>query len=371
MDKFSLVNRQKVSEDLAPHSAREVFVPTRLVLAREARGMSQSALAKATGITQGYISKVENAVKEPSAQFIEAVSDILTYPKSFFFRDLRLHRLPLPFYRRQKTMGIKTIRQIEAQLNLVLENTRQLLEAVELPTTRVPSLDFDPDVESPSEVAKELRIAWNVPRGPLGSATGMLEKLGCLVIPYEFASPKVDGLSIWPDDSIPPVVFVSRTVPGDRQRFSVLHELGHLVLHNTYPERDRDLEQEADGFAAEFLMPADDIKADLRRLDLERLVNLKIKWRVSMGALIMRAKNLKCITVTQSQSLWKKMSRLGYRKIEPIQVDREDESLFSSILRIHLDELGYSESSLSETLAISTQELRRLYLNGKSGLRIV
>ena len=62
-------------------------------------------------------------------------------------------------------------------------------------------------------------------------------------------------------DSKFPVVFSNKRSLGDRQRFTLAYELGHLVMHlQTNPSFTRDISHEANEFAAEFLMPEKDIR---------------------------------------------------------------------------------------------------------------
>ena len=68
------------------------------------------------------------------------------------------------------------------------------------------------------------------------------------------------------------------------------------------------MEEEADRFAAEFLMPASDIKSDLKEMTIEKAAYLKPFWRASMQSLIYRAKTLKVITAGQENYLNRQMS---------------------------------------------------------------
>ena len=63
-----------------------------------------------------------------------------------------------------------------------------------------------------------------------------------------------------------------------------------MVMHQMIPHPK--MEDEADEFASEFLMPAADIASSLSRMDLRRAAQLKPYWKVSMGALIKRAHSL-------------------------------------------------------------------------------
>ncbi len=156
-------------------------------------------------------------------------------------------------------------------------------------------------------------------------------------------------------------MFVNRESPRDRLRFSLAHELGHMVMH-TLPSPN--IEDEADRFAAEFLMPERDIRSDLHDLTLPRLVLLKRYWRVSMAAILKRAEDIGTITANQARYLWQQMGRAGYRTREPVEldVDGEQPALLQELVRIHQRELGYSRKDMHYLLALNDEELDAIYL---------
>lgn len=86
---------------------------------------------------------------------------------------------------------------------------------------------------------------------------------------------------------LPPLIFINKNQPVDRYRFTLAHELGHLVMHRAPTPT---MEDEANAFAAELLMPASDIYNDLRNISIEKAAALKPFWRTSMAALFYRAK---------------------------------------------------------------------------------
>ena len=187
-----------------------------------------------------------------------------------------------------------------------------------------------------------------------------MERAGCIVLPCEFESIGVYGLPLQPP-GLPTCIFLNNAMPGDRQRFTLAHELGHAIMHRI---PSADMEREADIFASELLMPAQDIRGDLMHgVNLPRLAALKPIWRVSMGALLMRAKALGCITDMQSTYLWRQMSAAGYRKKEPLEVEfaPEQATAFSDILRAHADDLGYTMADFEAMLHVHAAELNAMY----------
>lgn len=90
-------------------------------------------------------------------------------------------------------------------------------------------------------------------------------------------------------------------MPADRFRFSLAHELGHMVMHNA-PDEDQKMEEEAHRFAAAFMMPAAEIKPYLVGMKLSNLGRVKAFWKMSIKALIRRAFDLGMITPSQHKS---------------------------------------------------------------------
>ena len=331
-------------------------------VARQARGMSQVQLAKRAGVTQAAISKWEAGVTQPSAEFVTALANALTFPASLFYETDPVFGVPISVnYRKSASVGAKAIDKMEAEINLRLMHLRRLLTSMDYkPELSLPRLDIDEYNGDAAHVAQLVRRHWGVPSGPLLNLTALVERAGCIVLTCDFEDIGVYGLTLQPP-GLPTCIFLNSSMPGDRQRFTVAHELAHAIMHRL---PSADMEREADAFASELLMPAQDIRSDLMHgMSLQRLAALKPLWRVSMGALLMRAKSLGCITDTQSTYLWRQMSAAGYRKKEPVEVDfpAEKATALSDILRAHSDELGYTMEDFEAMLHVHAGELNEMY----------
>ena len=106
-----------------------------------------------------------------------------------------------------------------------------------------------------------------------------------------------------------------------------MHEIGHIIMHQMPSD---EMEAQSDRFAAEFLMPASEIKSDLRQLRLQQLPALKTIWKVSMAAVVKRAFDLGQITERQYRYLFTELSMQGWRTKEPIQIPVENADRLSS-----------------------------------------
>lgn len=283
--------------------------------ARRARGWTQEELAERTGLTQAALSRYEHDLRTPDDGVLDRVAAALGVTRSLLRDRSRIEGgiAASAHMRRQKTAKATAWRQLEARLNMARLHASHLYEEISMRAERqVPS--FDPDAVTPADAARLVRAQWRMPTGPVRGLVEWMESAGILVVADDFGvGARVDGLSQWAGDH--PVVIVNGSMPTDRMRWTLAHELGHLVLHAQYV--DLDAEDQADFFAAEFLLPAVEVGPMLRRLGLGDLRELKRAWGVSMAAIVERAVQLGAITAAQRTSFYKMMSARGMRNPEP------------------------------------------------------
>jgi len=340
--------------------------PEMVIIARESRGLSQSLLAKKMGITQGILSKIETGYQPASDELLAKLSNALDYPEKFFFRSGRKYP-GISYHRKRKSIPQKALRRVEAGINILRIHFEEMLKNVEVVENNVPHFRIDDDEMSPSDIARAVRQQWMLPTGPIENLTEVVESAGCLILHSDFGTRMMDGLSISMPKH-PPMIFINKDIPGDRLRFTIAHELGHIVMHEYYTPT---MEDEANAFASEFLMPEHDIRSELTRLTIEKLASLKLRWRVSMQALLMRATKLNKISERNRQYLWMLMGKAGYRTHEPIDIPFEKPSLYKEIIDIHLDELNFSAEELCDVICIHEDEFERIYSTNTKGLRLI
>jgi Zn-dependent peptidase ImmA (M78 family) len=209
-------------------------------------------------------------------------------------------------------------------------------------------------------LARHIRELWGVPRGPIDDMIALIERNGGIVIPCEFGTDLIDAMS-QRIDGMPILFFINPTAPADRIRHTLAHELGHMVLHTLALKDDDAMEDEADAFAGAFMVPADEVRPQLKRFDLRQLANLKSYWKVSMAALAMRADRLNLITPYQKKTFWMDMSRLNYRKYEPNEPDAEHPQRLAEMVAFHQHKLGYSTPEMARLLDLLPGEFEKMY----------
>lgn len=337
--------------------------PEMLTLARESRGWTQSDLAERSSVPQGNISKYESGIRAIPVEHIQKFAELLDYPSAFFF--LPEHRYGFgsscTYHRKRQTMPVYELRTLLARINILRIQVGHLLNGVEVENEnrfeRLDIEDFDGKVE---RIAQHIRRKWALPFGPVQSVAGSIEHAGGIVFRCRFGTRKVDAISQW-TPGMPPIFFMNEDLTGDRLRFSLAHELGHVVMHQELTVDPQDMERQADRFAAEFLMPAKEIAPELGTLSWPKLARLKSYWKVSMGALIVRAYDLQQITARQYRSWFEQMSKLGYKTVEPEPIPIEDPMLIHEILDVYRSEHQFSISELSQLAVLNEHEFRDQY----------
>lgn len=347
--------------------------PEMVILAREARSLTQSDLARKSAISQANISKYESGIRAIPDAHVHKIADILRYPQEFFYLPEQRYGFgsSCTYHRKRQTMPVNELRTQLAKINILRIQVARLLHGVEIDSdNRFERLDLEDFNNNVEQIAQYVRRKWEIPFGPIQSLAGVIEHAGGIAFRCPFGTKKVDAISQWTKD-IPPLFFINDDLPGDRLRFSLAHELGHVIMHQVLSLDASDMEKEADRFAAEFLIPAKEIGPDLERVTLPDLVRLKVHWKVSMAAILYQAKNLGKITPRQYSALWEQMGKLGYRTQEPEAIPIEEPMLVHEILNVYQNEHHYSIAELSRLVVLHEDEFRKQYGFTKHKFRVI
>ena len=337
-----------------------------LSLARDARGFTQSDLAKLARVTQALISKLESGLTaDPSTETLEALAGALRVPITFLTADERPHGFPQFHYRKRAKLGRKALGSIEAQMNIRRMHAARLFKSYEPDKERFPAIDLENNGWTPQQAALHIRGLWMLPRGPIDNLTAIVEKNGAIVIQIDFGTNLLDAMS-FRIPGLPPLIFMNSDMPGERYRFTLAHELAHLLLHNQ-PETDEDMELQADEFAGEFLMPAKEIRPYLISPSLGSLARVKPYWKVSIKALCVQCIKLKIITPNQFTGLMVNYSKARYSRFgEPFAIPLEQPSALGEAVAYHMNSLGYAVEEMAALLMMDTSEFQEIYCTKNS-----
>lgn len=300
----------------------------RVKQAREIRGLTQAELAHEIGIDQSRIARLEHNTADLS-RHVDQIAWATGFPAPFFSRESG-PEFPLGslLYRSKTSLSKGDRSKLHQLARLAYEIAASMarrFQPLELHLQRIQA--------EPTAAAEVTRSVLGLsPDGPVIHLTKRLESAGIFVIALPDAVPEHDAFSLWADfdfEQRRPVIVTTAGKSGDRMRFSLAHELGHLVLHKTGFGRLSKFEDEANSFAREFLLPRSAMLNELHEpVTLGSLAELKKRWGVSIQALIMCACSLGVITPYQRKYLIKQLNRKGWAKAEPVTIPLERPRLF-------------------------------------------
>lgn len=295
--------------------------PKMIVLARESRAMTQKDLADKLGLSTSKLCRAEQGDQSLSEEMFDKLCDITKYPESFFQQEGEAFITSSLNFRRRVTVSQQLLMPLEAKINLYRLHIEALASKMKLSEPKIPVVGIQENI-TPEEAARKLRKYWKVPAGPLENIIGLVEANQITTVWFDFGTERVDSRAMLTKNMYP-VIVLNKNMLGDRQRFSVAYELGHIVMHAfTINSMDRDIDHEAKKFAAEFLMPEKDIKKDLEGdITLGKLGELKRKWKASMQAILYRACDMGLVTDNQKRYILGQFNALNIRRREPQEFD--------------------------------------------------
>lgn len=287
----------------------------RIKQARKASNLSLRKLAEEIGVSAMAISKYERDQDVPSSGVLLRLSQALQVKIDFFFRPSTAS-VQLQAYRKHAVLGVKEQQAIQMRIQDWVERYFELESlfpkeqpAANLPLWKTISLD---DIET---AARELRDRWNLGYDPIENLVQLLEDRGIKVgvisgfEHFDACTFKVDG---------DPVIVTKGELPGDRQRFNLGHELGHLIMD---VQGELKPEQAANRFVGAFLVPAAtarfELGANRSDLNINELYMLKHKYGLSMQAWIYRAKDLSIVSENTAARLFQQFRANNWHRHEP------------------------------------------------------
>lgn len=330
-----------------------MFNRSRLILARKRRGLTKVQLAKKSRLATRTLTSYEIGEREPTDENIETLAVALEFPTAFFHADdVELPSAVAATFRAYSTMTAGQRDQALGAGCLAFELSEWIEERFRLPAMDIPDLaQHDPEI-----AAAAVRSSWGLGQRPIRNMVHLLESKGVRVFSLSLDCREVDAFSLWRDAV--PFVFLNTEKSGERSRMDAAHELGHLVMHRDTPLGVKEMEDEARRFGAAFLMPKEDVVAQVKGglVTVSNLIAWKHKWNVSVMALAHRIHALKQINDWQYRLLCMHMSEKGYRKKEPEPLARETSQVLAKVYD-SLRQEGVTKRGIAKELNIREQDL--------------
>lgn len=348
------------------------MIGERLRAARRLAGLTQQQLGVAVGVTSMAVSKYERGQVIPDGLRLAQLAEALDIEVgSLLQTEEAVSVSPASF--RWHPMKRRSKREEEA----IEARARQWLGRYLLLEQLVGERDETPLLEGirehggassdPEDSAAALREYWNLGQDPIESVVNVLEDNGVRVLAVDWAG-SANAVS-FEVDGAEPAMLVSRYLPdsgkrspGDRERFSLAHELGHFISDASLERKQA--ESFSDRFAAAFIVPRE---AALRELGQERteisvseLGFLKEKYGLSMQAWLRRARELGILSPSHARAMLVQAKANGWEQEEPVEVRFEEpRRMLRLALRAWAEGL-VTESRASELSGCPRDDLRSM-----------
>ncbi|MBR9648723.1 helix-turn-helix domain-containing protein [Clostridium tyrobutyricum] len=304
------------------------FNGERLKSARKYRGKTIKDLAEEIGVSKQAISQFENGKSAPLFETLIKIIDKLKFPRDYFYEkdDINIE-LGNTYFRALSKMTKKEESIQKEKTKFIGKIFNFLDEYIEFPKLNLPDFESDMRIE---DMSIKLREYWGLGQEPIKDIVYVLEKNGIIVTSMNTDTDNIDAYSQQQNINGKKhfiVVLGNDKYSAARRQFSLAHELGHIVMHDGFldiedltKEEIRNMENEAHAFASAFLLPRDNFIKDVSiyPTDLNYYKQLKKKWRTSISAMLVRANHLGILTNSSYQIAMKKISKLGWRKREPL-----------------------------------------------------
>lgn len=335
----------------------------RIHQARMAAGLTLEALGQSLGVTKAAVQKYEKGKTVPDSGKLLMIAKACGVRTEYFFRESKVALSNVEF-RKHRAFGAKRTEAAKLRVAEQVEKRVALLSA--FPQSPIPRFDVPEvvpervsELDALEQVAEAVRDHWALGLNPIGDLTDALESLGLLVLTLDEAHEAFSGMTAWAEvgEGIRyPVIVSSSRWPGDRQRFTLAHELGHILLEGRLGE-GVDEEKACNRFAGAFLAPRSAVLKELgatrHRLEPQELKHLKLEYGLSMRGWVMRAEQCGVIDDSQFRSLMKLFSARGWNRAEPgSQLPAEAPQVFEQLIYRALAEGLLSEAKAAELMGM-------------------
>lgn len=363
------------------------LIPYRIRQARTSRRMSISDLSEMLEVSKQLVSQYETGKTSPSMGKLNEISKILKYPVSFFYKPIPKNdsASSIVFFRSNKTAKVKSKNAAKEKMEIFCEIVSYLENYVNLPETNLPKMEYENEdlmplsVEEIENYAMGLRKAWGLGVGPIDNLMVEVQKNGIHVSKISLNLEKIDAFSVWMNNKS--YIFLNDDKNTNaRIRFDIAHELGHLLMHADYYTNEdfekspikQKLELEANMFAGAFLMPGQTFEKDVFSSSIDHFIQLKCKWKASIGSMIYRCEELGILSENQIKYLKDQMKKRSYWRREPLDNEMPVEKPFmcKQAIQLLLDNNILTPGQISEDIGCYPEEIEEYCYLPKGTLKV-
>lgn len=330
--------------------------------ARLMNGFSLQDLADALDekLSRQALHRYEKGEVIPDGEKIYLLSKAMNVSVDYFFRDTKVELGEIEF-RKLKKMPQKEASIIKEKTKEYLSRYLELEEILNLSgkfENPLKDLGAITTYEQANSAAEQLREKWGLGKGPIYNIVELLESNNIKVVKLD-VNENFDGLQTLVNEAVPVVAYNSKKAnKPDRIRFTLLHELAHLLLKfGEMTEKQK--ENLCHQFAGAMLLPEKTLKEELgnhrNKLSINELGSIKKQYGISMQAIAMRAKDCNITNEHYTKQFFFLFEQMNWRIDEPIEYQGAEESnRFEQLLFRALIE---EQISISKAASLSNQSL--------------
>lgn len=328
------------------------------------RNLSLREVSEKLNISATAVNKYEKGIIIPDSKRIIEFADIYNVKTIQILKAYENPNMKFTFFRKSRNLSGKKLELLES---IISDNVSKYLEVIEMNNI---NNNFNKvkeyscvNLEDAEKAADDFRDYIGISkRQPLSDLTNILENLGIVIINIDDDAGnfnEFDGLSEIVNN-IPFIVLLNNTKDGARQRFTIAHELGHLVLK--FKNNKLDEERLCNRFASSLLMPKEavfnEIGTTRSSVSIFELKAFKEEYKVSYSATIYRLKELNII----SEYLYKNLNaylRKNINKDDFVSIPSEVSNLFKRLVyKLESNDI-ISTTKACELLGVTTYEFKR------------
>ena len=345
------------------------FLGEKLRLARLLNGMTLKELGESVTASRQFIHQLEGDTRQPPEDMLYALCETLFVQKEFFYEVLENDvKFEQCHFRKRKTTPVGLANRVCSYSSIFEMLVEFLSRYIDFPTPDVPDYSNNSDSYSNIEIenaAEECRKYWSLGLdNPIDNITNTLENAGVVITTFSGVSEKVDALSL--NRKRPIIIRNDAKESPCRLRFDLAHECGHFVLHNGIETGDNVTESEADRFSSAFIFPRSAFLSEFprnfsanREASWRPLYQLKVRWGMSLRAIIYRAHFLKLISSQEYRAANVRLSKTGQTKKERYddKVLVEEPELLKSAIELMTNNRGICFNKIADSLHIEPSML--------------
>ena len=307
------------------------------------------------------IAKYEKGEIKPNSQKLIEFAKAYNVKTIEFLKSYNLPNMKFTSFRKRKRFTGQKLQLLE---EIIQNEVAKYLEVMEINNTinnKIINIYNCDSFEDAEAAARKFRNDIKISSiQPISDLISTLENLGILIIQIENPNHQFDDFDGFSEfvNNIPVIVLLAGLNDGARQRFTIAHELGHLVLNIT--NNDLDEEKLCNRFASSLLMPKESIINEFgisrKNISFYELIAFKHEYKVSLAATLYRLKDLNIISEYTYKSLSIYLSKKFGKKNEPVHIESEISYQFKKIVhRLATDKI-ISLNKACEFLGVSVNE---------------